>query len=125
MSFWILVVLGIYFVQTLLPPLFRYFLRADPQVFAALGPRDAPPETSVYGQRADRALRNSNEQLLLFLPLALLAYDAEGAVLGAQIFALSRLAYVPVYILGVPVLRSLIFAAGLTGCAIMAATVLG
>lgn len=49
MTFWILVALGLYVFQTLLPPLFRYVLRSDPRILATVGARDDPPETSVYG----------------------------------------------------------------------------
>ena len=121
MTFWILLALGLYFLQTLLPPLFRYVLRRDAQIFATLGPRDNPPETSVFGARSERALRNANEAMLIFLPLALLGMEAEGALLGAQIFVLSRIAYVPAYVLGVPVLRSAIWTAGVAGLGLMAA----
>ncbi len=122
---YILFALLIYFVQTLLPPIFRYVIRKDPQIFATLGPRDAPPETSVYGARAERALANSGEQFLLFMPLALLAIDVEPALLGAQIFVFSRVFYVPVYILGIPVLRSGIWTVGVFGLALMALSIAG
>lgn len=125
MTFWILAVLLLYFVQTLLPPMFRYVLRSEPQILATLGPRDTPPETSVYGARSERALGNSGEALLLFLPLALLGQDVAGAVLGAQIFVLSRIAYVPAYVLGIPVLRSAIWTVGVAGLGLMAFAVAG
>ena len=121
MTFWILLALGVYFVQTLLPPLFRYVLKPNPQVFATLGPRDNPPETSIFGARSERALRNANEAMLIFLPLALLGTAVEGALLGAQVFVLARIAYVPAYVFGVPVLRSAIWGAGLAGLGLMAA----
>ena len=100
-------------------------LRPDPQIFETLGTRDTAPEMGVHGARAERALRNSNEQAFLFLPLALLGLSVEVSLIGAQIFVLSRLAYVPVYILGVPVLRSALWALGVAGLAIMAAAVAG
>ncbi|MEM8836834.1 MAG: MAPEG family protein [Pseudomonadota bacterium] len=125
MTFWILLALLFYFVQTLLPALFRYGLRADPQILATLGTRDNPPETSRYGARSERALQNSNEQYLIFLPLALLGFSVEGAVFGAQIFVLARIAYLPAYILGIPVLRSIIWTVGLTGLILLAVAVAG
>jgi len=125
MTFWILAALALYFVQTLLPPMFRYILRRDPQILATLGPRDDPPQTSLHGARAERALHNSGEALLIFLPLALLGLDKEGAVVGAQIFVLCRLAYVPAYILGIPFVRSLIWTLGVGGLALMAIAVVG
>ncbi len=125
MTFWILFALAIYFAQTLLPPVLRYALRADPQILASLGARDTPPETTVYGARSERALRNSTEGLIIFLPLALLARDSPEAVAGAAIFVLARLAYVPIYILGVPVVRSIIWAVGVVGLALMALAIQG
>ena len=125
MTLWILLALGLYFVQTLLPPAYRYVLRADPQIVATLGTRDNPPETGVLGARSERALRNSEEALLVFLPLALLAQPVEGALLGAQIFVLARIAYVPVYIIGVPVLRSVIWAVGVVGLVLMVIALVG
>ncbi|MDX8348092.1 MAPEG family protein [Cognatiyoonia sp. IB215446] len=125
MTFWILAALALYFVQTLLPPMFRYMLQPDPQILATLGPRDNPPETSIYGARSERALRNSGEALLIFLPLALLGAEKEGALLGAQIFVLCRLAYLPAYILGIPFLRSLVWTLGVSGLVLMAAAAVG
>ncbi len=119
MTTWILVVLGLYFVQTMMPALFRYVLTPDPQIAALLGPRDTPPEDNIYSARADRALRNTGEALLMFLPLALLSGETSGALLGAQIFAVARIAYVPAYVLGIPVLRSLIWTAGVGGMVLM------
>ncbi|MEM8798024.1 MAG: MAPEG family protein [Pseudomonadota bacterium] len=125
MTFWILLALLVYFVQTLLPALFRYVLRADPQILATLGARDNPPETSRYGARSERALQNSTEQFVIFLPLVLLGQSVEGAVFGAQIFVIARIAYLPAYILGVPVLRSVIWTVGLTGLTLLAIAVAG
>ena len=123
MVFWIRLALGLYIVQTLLPPLFRYVLRADPQILATLGPRDEPPSTSVYGERSERALRNAGEAFFVFLPLALLGLQADGAVLGAQIFVLCRIAYVPAYVLGIPFLRSIVWTGGIVGLVLMARAV--
>jgi len=123
MTFWILLALGLYFVQTLLPPLFRYMLRPDPHFLAPLGSRDDPPEIGVYGARSERALRNAGEAMILFVPLALLGHAIEGALLGAQIFVVCRIAYVPAYVLGIPVLRSLIWTVGVVGLVLMAMAV--
>jgi len=125
MTFWILGALLLFFLQSLLPPMLQYVFRADPQIMAMLGPRDATPETRVYGQRAERALRNMGEALLVFLPLALLGHSVETAVLGAQVFVLARIAYVPAYVLGIPFLRSAIWTIGLAGLALMAFAVAG
>ncbi|MEM8812880.1 MAG: MAPEG family protein [Pseudomonadota bacterium] len=125
MTFWILGALGLFFVQTALPPLFRFFLRSDPQLTEALGPRDTPVELGIYGKRAERALHNMIEGMLVFLPLALLGQSIEAAVFGAQIFVLARLAYVPAYLSGVPVLRSAIWVIGIAGLVQMGLAVAG
>lgn len=122
---WIVFALLVFFIQTLLPPVFRFILRSDPQIFATLGARDDPPETSRFGARAERAMANSIEQYILFLPLAMLGISLEQAVFGAQLFVLSRLLYVPVYIAGIPVLRSALWTIGIIGLGIMALAVIG
>ncbi|MDX8354514.1 MAPEG family protein [Cognatiyoonia sp. IB215182] len=121
---WILLSLLLFFVQTLLPPVFRYILRSDPKILATLGARDDPPETTRLGARAERAMANSIEQYMMFLPLAVLGASSDGAVLGAQLFVLSRAAYVPVYIAGIPLLRSALWTVGIAGLIIMALAIL-
>lgn len=117
MALWILLVLGLFVLQTFLAPATRYALRGD--VAGALGPRDNPPELSLTGQRLQRALRNLFEALPVFLTIALLCvhYGAESghAILGAQIFFFARLLYVLVYAMGVPVVRSLLWVVGHAG----------
>jgi uncharacterized MAPEG superfamily protein len=80
----------------------------------AAGPRDAPmpPLTGVAG-RLERALTNFLETFPLFAAAVLIA-QAVGrhdwmTVWGAQLYFWGRVAYVPVYVLGVPLLRSLIW----------------
>ncbi len=117
MALWILLVLGLFVVQTLLGPGSRYMLKGD--IAGAMGPRDNPPEVSKTGQRLQRALGNMIEAIIVFLPIALLCvhYGAETghAILGAQIFFFARLVYVPVYASGVPVLRTIVWAIGHAG----------
>ena len=125
MTTWIIFALGIFFVQTLLPPAFRYILGPNANLLATLGSRDNPPETSVLGARSERALRNTIEGLLIFSPLALLHEDSGTGLLGAKIFVLSRFVYVPVYIAGIPVLRSVVWTVGVVGLGMMALGLLG
>ncbi len=115
MTFWILAALALYFVQTLLPVTFRY--RGHP---ASLGARDDMPEATVLVRLAERALVNVGEGMILFLPLALLTIDAEGAVLGAAIFVLARVAHVILYLTGIPYLRTIAWLISLGGLASMA-----
>ena len=96
----VLLVLALFFVQTLLPGRFRE--PAPPgtgnKLVEALGNRDNLPPLTVVGGRAARALANLQEALPVFLTLALLnliAVPGAGmAVTGAWIFLIARvLAY--------------------------------
>jgi uncharacterized MAPEG superfamily protein len=76
-------------------------------------------------RRADRAASNTKENFLLFIALALAAY-ASGAQSplveqGASLFFLARVIYLPVYYLGIPYVRSLVWVAGLIGLVMMIA----
>ncbi len=120
MIFWILSALGLYFVQTLLPVVFRY--KGSPD---AMKSRDVLPETTLLTGRADRALANVTEAMVLFFPLALLSQGAEGAVLGGAVFVVARIIYVPLYLAGVAFLRTAAWLAGLVGLFIMAMSIIG
>ncbi|MEM7599405.1 MAG: MAPEG family protein [Pseudomonadota bacterium] len=92
---------------------------------AYMGPRDTLPEPSVIRARALKSANNFAENLPIFLALGILALVVEGtdmglALLGAQIFVISRLLYMLVYMSGLPVVRSLVFTAGAAGLAMMA-----
>lgn len=115
MIFWILSALILYFVQTLLPVTFRY--RGDPSSMRA---RDVMPDATPLVLRSERALVNVGEAMILFLPLALLTLDAQGAVLGAAIFVLARVAHVILYLTGVPYLRTVVWIISLSGLFLMA-----
>ena len=126
MTQWILWALIIFFVQSILPPIFRYVLRRDPKILETLGARDNPPETSVLGERSERALQNMMEASILFLPLAVLAQFGEAntqAIDGAMIFVLARAIYIPLYVFGVPVLRSIAWTIGHAGLVLIGLTV--
>ncbi|WOJ98229.1 MAPEG family protein [Congregibacter brevis] len=87
-----------------------------------LSNRDELPEATPLGGRAERAAANSIEALILFVPLALtaqLAGIAEAATLGATVFFWARLAYLPIYLIGIPYLRSLVWAVGVAGLTMM------
>lgn len=86
--------------------------------------RDVMPETTSITGRADRALVNATEAMILFFPLVFLSQNAQGAVLGATIFVVARIIYVPLYLAGVPFLRTIAWVAGLVGLFMMATSVL-
>ncbi|MEM7242262.1 MAG: MAPEG family protein [Pseudomonadota bacterium] len=113
---WILVALGLYFVQTLLPVTFRY--RGQPDSMLS---RDVMPEATPLVLRSERALVNVGEAMMVFLPLAILTKDIPAALLGAQIFVFARIVYVPLYLFGIPYLRTVVWIVSLVGLGVMAA----
>ena len=83
------------------------------------GNRDNMPPLEGFAGRAQRAHRNMLENLVLFAALVLTAqalnrFDATTA-LGAQLFFWARLVYAPVYWVGVPWLRTGVWAVSLVG----------
>ena len=96
-------VLGL--VQMVLAVLFSVGARGLPW---ALGPRDnegAPSGTT--GGRVDRAFKNFLETFPIFAAAVLIAVALNRhtamTVLGAQLYFWARVAFVPVYALGIPV----------------------
>lgn len=93
-----------------------------------LGPQDTYPEVlNKYAQRAERANHNFKETLpfavafLIALPMTGKA-DANTAM-AAWTYLIARTAYLPAYIIGIPGLRTLIWAVA-TGALIYMAWVL-
>lgn len=89
---------------------------------AGLGNRDNVPEATPLGGRAKRAAENSIEALVMFVPLAFaaqLAGSAAEALLGATIFIWARVAYLPIYLVGIVYVRSFVWAVGIVGLAMM------
>ena len=83
-------------------------------------PRDEGTRpNSVYAQRADRALGNMLETFPAFVALALaLAMTGETggwAYTGALMWFWARVVYVPLYLLGIPYLRTLAWVVALFG----------
>ncbi len=84
-----------------------------------VGPRDEPKPLGKFGGRADRAFKNFLETFVFFaaavlLDAALGKHTATSA-LGAQVYIWARLVYVPLYILGIPWLRTVAWAASFAG----------
>lgn len=87
-----------------------------------LSNRDSVPDATALGGRAERAAANTIEALILFVPVALVAQiagSAEEVLAGATIFMWARVAYLPVYLVGIPYLRSLVWLVGVAGLAMM------
>lgn len=116
----ILLVLVLYAVQLFLQETSRFGF----DFWAIVGNRDNPPEMSVIAGRLDRARTNMLEALPLFLALALLVLvkgrETSEAVYGASIFLIARIVYVPAYVSGIPLLRSLLWLVANAGLILMA-----
>lgn len=88
-------------------------------VMTLVGNRESLPAFDGWVGRAQRAHRNMLESLAIFVALVLVAQVAgrSNAVtaLGAQLFFWGRLAYAPVYVIGIPWLRTGLWAVSFGG----------
>jgi uncharacterized MAPEG superfamily protein len=92
-----------------------------------LGPRDENRAVKgVVAARSERALANFVENYGPFvaLDLGLIATGQTGG-LGALIWVIARIAYLPIYLLGIPVLRTLCWLVSLIGLFMMLARLAG
>ena len=91
----------------------------------AMGNREDQPEPTPLAGRADRASKNTMETFILFAVLALAALAAAPhnaqVLLGAQIFFWARVVYLPIYYAGIQGVRTLVWATGVAGLALMVA----
>jgi uncharacterized MAPEG superfamily protein len=87
------------------------------------GNREGMPEIKGWGGRAARAHRNMLENLVLFAALVLAAVAAgktnDMTLLGAQIFLYARVAYALVYLVGLPWVRTAVWAVSVVGLAMI------
>ena len=85
----------------------------------AAGNRDNVPPLPEWANRAERAQRNLIANLLPFAALVLVAHQSDltnaDTAWGATLFFWSRLAYVAIYIAGIPYLRTAAFVGSLVG----------
>lgn len=107
----------LFFIQLLLASGVRFMTHGTQW---AAGPRDTAPGTvSVRGQRVDRAFRNMAETFPVFAALAIavvVAGIADGVTtLGAEIYVVARVLYLPAYVFHLPMLRSTIWGVSLVG----------
>lgn len=120
---WILVALAIYFASMFLHLTMNVL--KEGLVWAASA-RDTPGTPTVAIGRAERAYKNMQETLPVFLALAVLnmlpeAGVAQSALTGATIYCLCRAVYLPLYLAGVPWLRTGVFVLSLIGLLMMLA----
>lgn len=119
---WIIAAIILYYIGAFTPSL----LTVGREGFAyGIGPRDVTPTDTVLIGRAKRAHANFQENFPPFLAVALLTLllsDSEPApmaVTGAAIWVLARVVYIPLYLAGVPWIRSLVFFTGFAGLVMM------
>ena len=84
------------------------------------GPRDTPsPPVRILTGRLLRAFHNFRETFVYFavavLVVTALNKTSSTTALGAEIYFWARVVYVPVYAAGIPVARTLIWAASIAG----------
>jgi uncharacterized MAPEG superfamily protein len=109
------------FVQVLLPALAR---NRETGVHYNAGPRDAAgPPVGVVTGRLKRAQANLFETLPLVAVGLMIAHaiGREGVVTlwGSAIYLAARLVYLPLYVFGVPYLRSLVWSVSVVGLALI------
>ena len=79
-------------------------------------PRDEDRDLGVVCGRALRALNNSVTAMALFAPAILILALTDGfsatTLLMAQVFLIARVAYLVVYLAGIPWLRTIVWLAG-------------
>ena len=112
-------------VSVLVASLIRARAWTLPGLMLAFGNRDnLPPATPLAG-RAERAAANTFENLVFLVALVLAAQLAgatgERVLLGAQIFLWARVLYLPVYVAGIPFLRTGVWTVSIIGLGLMVA----
>ncbi len=96
-------------------------------LLGAMGNRDKADSCDGFPARTDRAAKNMLENMVLFTALALVA--SVGGVtdphveLGARIFYWARLVYIPIYMIGIPVARTAVWAISVVGMGLIFASI--
>ncbi len=89
----------------------------------ALGPQDEPRDQSPIASRVQRALRNYLETFPAFAALAIMLTITEQATdlsaLGAAIYFWARVAYIPCFASGIPLIRSVAWFTAMGGLVLM------
>lgn len=85
--------------------------------------RDNLPPPTTFSARAKRNVDNMRENLWLFAPgiliAAIVGISNQWTLLGAQIFLISRVLHSIAYLAGWPIIRPLLWFAGVIGCALI------
>ncbi|KAJ53988.1 hypothetical protein ACMU_04595 [Actibacterium mucosum KCTC 23349] len=126
MEQWLVAGTVVYFLTIMTPATILFFRIGFMQY---LGPRDTLPEPGKAHARAIKADANSRENFPIFIGLGILALivpeaHMEQALLGTQMYVLARIAYVPIYLAGIPFLRSAAYMVGWIGLILMGLAVI-
>ena len=96
-------------------------------LLAAMGNRDAVDEGGGFPARTERAARNMLENMVLFTALVLVAsvggVASRDVELGARIFFWARIVYIPIYMIGIPVARTAVWAISIVGMGMIFAAI--
>lgn len=114
LAVWMLIIA---LVQIFLPAMLR---NRETGIDYNAGPRDeAGPPVGIITARLQRAQRNLFETLPLFLAAVIIAHITgnEGSLtlIGAWLYVVARVLYIPAYGFGIPYIRSLIWGISLAG----------
>lgn len=89
----------------------------------AIGNRESVPPETGWGGRARRGLHNYLENALIFglLVIAAIVFEVQHTALGAGaiVFAVARAVYLPVYLIGIPIARTLVWMVSIAGLGMM------
>jgi uncharacterized MAPEG superfamily protein len=110
------------FAMLVLGLLFRTRAWSPGGIMIAFGNREGVIAPLGIGGRADRAAQNQIEAMVMFLAAVLaaqLAGKVPQAAMGATIFFWARLVYWPLYLAGIPVLRTLVWLVSIAGLIMM------
>jgi uncharacterized MAPEG superfamily protein len=92
-------------------------------MLAAFGNREGLAEAHDFAGRTERAAKNMLENLVFFTALALVAVVGgvtdPNVELGARIFYWARIIYIPIYMIGVPYLRTGVWLVSVVGLALI------
>ena len=115
--FWSLVVYGLYLGAQSTIYRLEYGV-----IFAATARDEAPPKSVALG-RAERALGNFMETWSAFIILCVVAHLADPGdpvvFWGAVVWFVGRIVYLPLYLFGVPYVRSLVWCVATAGLGMM------
>jgi len=106
-------------IQITIPVLISLFSK-NKKLSYLFSSRDENSDTSIYEERANRALKNIFETFPIFIGLVLLSIikDVDNSSL-AFFWLIARAIYVPVYILGVDYFRTGVWAVSLISLILM------